>query len=90
MTTDRPNPPKSLSWLRVAVGAGWPETSTGRFGFRHAISREHACGSLETIECADTASLVRGNFDIRILMAPGWNVEGWTANAMLADAIGHE
>jgi hypothetical protein len=29
----------------------------------------------------------QGNSDIRVLMAPGENVEGWTANAMLPETL---
>jgi len=32
----------------------------------------------------------QGNFDIRVQIAPGENVEGWTANAMLPEALGQK
>src|SRR5580692_10012428 len=70
MTTVTPNAPNRLSWLRVATGATQLVTLTGGSGFKHAVSLRHGSGSLETMECADTASLVRGNFDIRVLTAP--------------------
>ena len=32
----------------------------------------------------------QGNFDIRVQIAPSENVEGWTANAMLPEALGQK